>query len=272
MLNGIKHLILDMDGVLWRGDTPMPGLGQFFAGMDQGRVGYVLATNNATKTADQYTRKLARFGVDVPPEKILTSAETTAAYLSERHEPGTPVYIVGARGLFDAMRAHDFAIITPEEVEQGAVAPLVVVGFTPHVTYNDMAMAALLIRKGATFIGTNPDPAIPSELGILPGVGALLAFISAATDVQPLTIGKPGPIMFEQAMHRLGGTRINTAMVGDRLSTDIAGAKAAGLQAILVLSGISQEEDIAGSAVKPDYVFDDIAALSAELGSAPKIG
>jgi len=272
MLDEIKHLILDMDGVLWHGDMPLPGLQEFFATMDSEGITYVLATNNATKTPDEFTRKLARFGVEVPPAKVLTSAQTTAQYLSERHEAGTAVYIVGATGLFEAMRAHGFTIITPEEVEQGVTAPLVVVGFTPHVTYRDMAMAALLINKGAAFIGTNPDPSIPSELGILPGVGALLAFISAATNVLPLTIGKPEPIMFEQAMQQLGGTRSNTAMVGDRLSTDIAGAYAAGMRSILVLSGISTRAEAEASAVKPDFIFADIIELSREFSKKHEAG
>lgn len=272
MLDQINHLILDMDGVLWHGDTALPGLNDFFETMARADIAYVLATNNATKTPEEYVRKLAGFGVDVPADKILTSALTTAEYLAERHEPGTAVYLVGARGLFEAMRDRGFTIITPDEVEQGATAPLVVAGFTPQVTYREMAMAALLIGKGAAFIGTNPDPSIPSELGVMPGVGAILAFITAATEVSPMTIGKPGPIMFEQAMARLGGTREDTAMVGDRLSTDIAGAVTAGMKTILVLSGISQQADLAGSAVQPDWVFQDIAELTAVLNGAKEAG
>ena len=269
MLNDIKHLIMDMDGVLWRGETSMPGLATFFATLQREGIDFILATNNATKTAELYTQKLAHFGIDIEAELILTSAETTAQYLSERYERGTAVYIVGARGLHDAFRAHDFAIVTPAEVERGGTAPLVVAGFTPTVTYHDMAMATLLINRGATFYGTNPDPSFPSEQGDIPGTGALLAFIGTAAGVTPMTFGKPGPIMYEQALQRLGGTKANTAMVGDRLSTDIAGAVAAGLRSILVLTGISSREDISDSPYKPDFVFEDITELAAALSRVP---
>jgi 4-nitrophenyl phosphatase len=265
MLSQIRHLILDMDGVLWRGETPMPGLKAFFETLDRLSIGYVLATNNATRTADQYTNKLARFELDIAPDRILTSAETTAAMLSRQYAPQTPVYIVGAKGLYAAMEARGFTRVTAEAVEQGARPSLVVLGFTPHACYKDLAMAALLVNEGATFIGTNPDPSIPSELGPLPGAGALLALISASTGVEPQTIGKPGPVMFEHALERLGASKETTSMVGDRLSTDIAGAKAAGLWATLLLSGIATTDDIGASPYKPDFVFADIVELGTAL-------
>jgi 4-nitrophenyl phosphatase len=121
---------------------------------------------------------------------------------------------------------------------------LVVAGFNRHVTYPDLAMGALLVHKGATFIGTNPDPSIPTELGPLPGAGSLLAVIETATGVKPIIIGKPQPTVFMEAVRRLGGTLANTAMVGDRLSTDIAGGQGAGLHTILVLSGVASREQV----------------------------
>lgn len=265
MLDSIRNLILDMDGVLWHGNTPLPGLNAFFDALDNLGIGYVLATNNATKTAVMYTEKLARFGVDVAPERILTSAETTAAYLRERYEPGTTVYIVGDVGLRTALEAQGFTIASPAEIRGGARPPLVVAGFTPHACYDDFAMATVAINRGATFIGTNPDVTYPTELGPQPGAGALLALITAATGVTPSTVGKPGPIVFEQALKRLGGTHANTAMVGDRLSTDILGARNAGLRAILVLSGISTAAEAAAFEPAPDLIVTDIRELTARL-------
>ena len=163
------------------------------------------------------------------------------------------------------MGASGFNIIGADDVEQGATASLVVAGFTPYAVYRDLAMGSLLVHNGTTFVGTNPDPSIPSELGPLPGAGALFAVISTATGVEPITIGKPGPIMFEEAIRLLGSTKSDTAMVGDRLSTDIAGAKSAGLWAIMLLSGISTREDIKHSDIRPDFVFADITELSNEL-------
>ena len=261
----ITNLILDMDGVLWRGDTPLPGLPDFFATLRRLGIGFVMATNNATKTAAMYTAKLARFGVAVPPEQILTSAEATAAHLAGQYPPGSPVYIIGDKGLHEALAARGFRTVGPAEVRAGATAAAVVVGLSPDVTYEELAMGSLLVQRGAPFVGTNPDPTYPSELGPLPGAGALLAVISTATGIEPLLIGKPGPIVFQEAVKRLGGDPAGVAMVGDRLSTDIAGAKAAGLRAILVLSGISSREDVASSPAKPDFIFDDISALAAFL-------
>ena len=257
-----------MDGVLWHGETPVPGLVAFFETIDDLHIGYVMATNNATKTADQYTAKFKRFGVDIAPERILTSAETTADYLHSHYAPGSQVFIVGAKGLHDAMKARGFEIITADEVANGARPPLVVLGFTPHAVYKDLAMAALLVDNGAAFIGTNPDPSVPNELGPLPGAGALLSVITTSTGIQPQIIGKPEPIMFEHALKRLGSQKSDTAMVGDRLTTDIAGAKAAGLWGILLLSGISEAGDIHQADYRPDFVFTDIKELAAELALA----
>jgi 4-nitrophenyl phosphatase len=267
MLTHIKNLILDMDGVLWRGETPMPGLADFFATLRRRGMGFALATNNATKTAVMYTDKLARFGVHVPPEQIVTSAEATAGYLCQEYPNGATLYVVGDKGLHEAVAAQGFSILTAEQAEAGALADVVVVGFSRNATYHIMAMGAHLINRGARFIGTNPDPTFPSEIGPMPGAGALLAFIQAGTAVKPTIIGKPGPIMFQQAMQRIGGTPDNTAMVGDRLTTDIIGGQNAGLHTILVLSGVSKPEDVKIQDIRPDFVLADIAALTAVLAA-----
>lgn len=265
MTTPITHLILDMDGVLWHGDTPMPGLAGFFDTLRRLNIGFALATNNAAKTAAQYTDKLARFGVSIPPEQILTSAETTAGYLAHEYPAGAAVYVVGDKGLFEALEVRGFRFVTPADVRAGATADLVVVGFTPHACYDDLAMGAICVHRGARFIATNPDPSIPTEIGPMPGAGALQAVIRATTGVEPLVIGKPQPAVFREAVRRLGSAPASTAMVGDRLSTDIVGAKAAGLQAILVLSGISTRAEAENADVGPDYIFDDITALAAYL-------
>lgn len=261
----IKNLILDMDGVLWRGNTPMPGLAAFFETLRELEVGFVLATNNASKTAVQYTEKLASFGVTMPPEAILTSALATADYVSHQHPAGAIAYVAGGHGLHQALRDKGYRLLTPDEVWAGATAAFIAVGFHPEITYRELAAGALLVQRGAQFIGSNPDSTFPSEIGLLPGAGALIAFVATATGVTPTIIGKPGPIMFQEAMLRLGGTTDNTAMVGDRLGTDITGGKAAGLRTILVLSGITQPEELATSELQPDYILPDIAGLTERL-------
>jgi 4-nitrophenyl phosphatase len=267
-MNNIKNLILDMDGVLWHGDIPMRGLADFFDTLRQHNIQFVMATNNASKTPQQYVEKLAKFGVVVAQDQIFTSAEATGDYVLGKYEAGVNVFVVGDVGLQEAIQTRGFRLLSVEEVMGGGeTAVFVVAGFNPNATYPQMAAGALLIHKGADFIGTNPDLTYPSEYGPLPGAGSFLAFLQAATGVEPTVIGKPGPLIFQMAMQKLGGTRQNTAMVGDRLETDIAGGKAAGIQTILVLSGISQRADIANTnGLQPDMIFENIQ----EIGQAVK--
>lgn len=262
----IKNLIIDMDGVLWHGDTPLPGLADFFTTLHDLKINFVLATNNASKTPGQYVAKFSRFGIPIKEEQVLTSAEATASYLSEQYPAGTAVFVVGGDGIREGLSKRGFEILSVADVLDGRLAEAVVVGIWRGVTYDDFAAAAVCINHGAAFFGTNPDVNFPSEWGKLPGAGAFLALLQVTTNVEPTVIGKPGPIIFQDALKRLGSTRENTAMVGDRLNTDVAGGKAAGIHTILVLSGISTLADVAqANGLQPDYVFADINELAAKL-------
>jgi len=262
MAQSIRKLILDMDGVLWRGETPLGDLPRFFATLGDLGLGYMLATNNATKTQEQYVQKLARFGTDIPAGRILTSAETTGAYLARHYPPGTRVYVVGEKGLRHALRSRQFSLLEMDGyVSADTTTDLVVVGFTRETHYPELANAAVLINRGARFIGTNPDKTIPHELGFLPGAGSYLAFFEAATGREPTIIGKPNRFVFEEALRRLDARPEETAMVGDRIETDILGAGKVGLQTILLMSGVTDEERLATSEVRPDVVLANISAL-----------
>ncbi len=254
-LSRLRYLIVDMDGVLWRGDRPVPGLQEFFAFLRERGIRFVLATNNASKRPDQYAEKLARFGVEVPLEWILTSAQATAAYLAEREPEGTEVHVIGGDGLRAALTERGFVL-----TEEGA--RYVVVGWDPDLTWRKLARATLLIRRGAGFIGTNPDRTFPSEEGLVPGNGAQLAALEAATDVKPVVIGKPEPWLYREAMRRMGAAPEATGVVGDRLDTDIAGGIRLGLATILVLSGITAEEDLDGAPFRPSLVCSDVGELA----------
>lgn len=271
----LRHLILDMDGVLWRGDTPMPGLADFFTLMRRLDIGVMLATNNATKTVDNYVARLAGFGVDIPAARVITSATATASYLQTRYPPATPLYVVGEPGLRQILDEHGFTLTNQTNgsglpAEMAVQPAAVVAGLDRHLTYQRLAAAALHIQRGAAFFGTNPDVSLPHELGELPGAGAILAALQAATGVAPLIIGKPGPIMFQEALRRLGAAPETAAMVGDRLETDVVGGKNAGIPTILLLSGVTQPDDLAHSPVQPDFVFADIDALAEALIAARK--
>jgi len=254
-LREIRALLIDMDGVLWRGKTPMPGLTDFFDLLRERPIAFRVVTNNAGRTPDQYVDRLAGMGVRVTREEILTSGVATAQYLVAT-APGALVYVIGTEGFRQLLA--DYGL----HLSSGDRADFVVVGWDQELTFRKLADATILIRAGAKFIGTNPDVTWPDEQLLLPGNGATLAYLQASTSVAPLIIGKPERPMFDAALAALGTDRTATAMLGDRIETDILGAQDAGLRAILVLSGASSRADLEASPARPDWVFDDIQALT----------
>jgi 4-nitrophenyl phosphatase len=259
-LRAIQALIIDMDGVLWLDNTPLPGLVPFFGFLQRKTIPFILATNNASKTPDQYVRKLADFGVVIRPEHVLSSPLATAAYLKRELKAGARVYVVGQEGLNEAMQEAGFILL--DDLSQTADAVVAGVDFT--LTYDKLKYAALHIQRGARFVGTNGDLTFPAEEGPLPGAGAILAAIQAATGVRPITIGKPERLMFDIAVSKLGSSSAQTAMLGDRLETDILGGQRAGLKTILVTSGIDNETTILAKGIEPDAVFSGIEELTHE--------
>lgn len=257
-ITSIKSLIIDMDGVLWRGETPLPGLTDLFDFMHAQQMPYMLATNNATKTQAQYVQKFAKFNVEISPDRVLTSSIATAEYLKTQYAPGTRIHVLGQDGIRQATNDAGFEL-ADSDVEA------VVVGLDFELTYEKLRTATILINKGARFIGTNGDLTFPFEGGTAPGNGAVLAAISAATGQTPTTVGKPEQIVFQLALTKTGTPPEQTAMLGDRLETDILGGQRAGLKTILVLTGISKEADLPTSDVQPDWVFSGIDALVAAL-------
>lgn len=268
----IRNLILDMDGVLWHGDTPVPGLAEFFSSIRQQHMNFVLATNNATKISSDYSAKIARFGIEIDASNILTSAEVTALYLKHQSPDGAVIYVIGESGLRTAIQNQNFELIDSEGfISANMHADYVVAGMTRHVCYKQLASASHLINQGAKFVGTNPDVTFPTELGPLPGAGSILAFIQTATGAEPTIIGKPNHAIFDEAVRRLNGNLSDTVMVGDRLNTDIAGGHAAGLRTILLLSGISSRNDLIDSPVQPDWIFADLRELTVFLSTGQSV-
>ena len=256
LLRDLHHLIVDMDGVLYRGKEAIPGTGAFLDFLREQGIGFLLATNNSTKTPEQYVVKLAEMGVSVRPGEILTSAQATADYLRSIAPRDTRVFVVGMDGLFSALREAGFALVENN-------ADYVVAGMDFNVCYERLSQATLQIRAGARFIGTNADRTFPSERGITPGAGALLALLETATGVTPTVIGKPGTALVEQALAHLGAHPGTTGMLGDRLDTDILAGRRAGLVTLLVLSGVTAADTLAGSEIQPDLVFRDVGHLHA---------
>lgn len=253
-LNHIHALILDMDGVIWRGSEPIGNPTDILNRLSQAGFRFVFATNNATRTVDQYITKLSQFGVQVEPWQIVTSATATAAYLSELYPDGGTLFVIGEHGLIAALEEKHFSTGIEEPIA-------VVVGLDKGVTYQKLEAATLLIRQGLPFIVTNPDRTFPTPRGQVPGAGAILAALEAATDSRATIIGKPQPIMFQQALENLSISARQTLVVGDRLETDIAGGQAAGCHTALVLSGVSTEEMSRAWSPPPDLVLPDLASL-----------
>jgi 4-nitrophenyl phosphatase len=256
----VHGLILDMDGVLWRAETPIGDLPAIFDQFERRNWQVVLATNNATRSPDQYLDKLAGYGVKrLERWQIVNSAMAASHHLKQKHPEGGRVYVIGQDGLFEALKEQGF--IHSEEDDVLAV----VVGMDRQITYQKLSDATLLIRAGTPFIGTNPDRTFPTPEGLTPGTGAILAAIEAATDVPPQIIGKPGPAMYSLAMERLNTKPQHTLAVGDRLETDIAGAQTLGCLSAVVLSGVSTLEEVQNWQPPPDYVADDLADLLSKL-------
>jgi 4-nitrophenyl phosphatase len=248
----ITHLILDMDGVLYRGSEPLPRLGEFFAFLRGRRIPVMLVTNNATRTPQERSAKLAAMGAEVLPAEILTSAQAAARYLRRAYPAGTRVHVFGMPALGQALTEEGFVL-------GDADVKVVVASVDRDLNFEKVKIASRLIRGGARFIATNLDPNIPSEDGFLPGTGAMVAMLAAASGVAPTGIGKPEPIMYELAMAQMGAISETTAAVGDRVMTDIVGGKRAGLTTICVLSGASDRAE--AEAAGTDFIFADIGHL-----------
>jgi 4-nitrophenyl phosphatase len=206
-------------------------------------------------TPGQYEEKLAAMGVTLPAHLVVTSAIATGRHLRGVYPPGTRAFVVGMRGLREALFDDGYFI------EDDHVPELVVQGADFELTYDTLRKATLFIRGGASFVSTNPDRTFPSEEGLIPGAGAVAAALVAATDVQPLVIGKPAPTMFRVAAELLGSTPATTLVIGDRLDTDIGGALAAGMSAALVLTGVSTRAEAEAGPVRPTAIFPDLPAL-----------
>lgn len=259
--NTSPSLILDMDGTLMKGDQPLPGLAQFFSFLNQYHFPFLIVTNNATHSPQDYQAKLAQCEVRVGIDKVLTTAMVTASKLQSQYPAETAIYVIGQPALISAVKKAGFRILSGSAETTAAV----VVGGDPQLTYEKLKHATLHIQRGAHFIGTNPDVVYPTQEGLVPECGTTLAALQAATGVAPLIIGKPASPLFEQAMIHLATAPKDTVVVGDRLETDILGGQQAGCKTILITTGVDQAAFVKEKAIYPDHIVKSLLELTTLL-------
>ena len=236
----IKALILDMDGVVWKGDAPIGDLPATFKRIRERGLKFVFATNNGTKTPDEYKEKLKELGVEIQADQVVTSALGIAFLMAQKHPKGTKIFLIGENGMRAALEEKGFEIL---DVENAAQAEAVVMGIDRSINFQKVAEATLLVRAGRPFYTTNTDRTFPTPRGEIPGSGSWLSVVISATGIEPIVAGKPFPYLMELSLERLGTSKEETLVVGDRLETDIAAGKSVGCPTAFVLSGVSKLEE-----------------------------
>jgi NagD protein len=248
-----KNFFLDMDGVLLKGKTVIPGAAEFIENLKKNKIEYLILTNNNFYTTRDLAHRMQTIGLDVPAERIFTAAMATARFLRAQKEEGT-AFVIGEMGLTQAIHEAGYVLtdINPDYVVLGEVF-----GYN----MDQITKAIRLINDGALFIATNPDPTGPIEEGLIPATGALAALIEKATGKSPFFVGKPNPLMMRTALRYLGLHSENTIMVGDRMDTDIIAGIMSGMDTILVLSGVSTRDEIKSFPYRPTHILESVAEI-----------
>lgn len=254
---------MDMDGVLYRGDVPQPGLQEFFDFLNNSNIKYLLVTNNATMSSLDYQNKLAKMNVNVPADLIVTSGAATAQWVRKTAPEGAGMFIVGEEPLRKALLSEDNRYYWDDQHPR-----FVVQGADFHLTYETVRKACLLIRQGAQFVATNADPVFPSPDGLIPGAGSIGALLKTSTGKQPFVVGKPEPTMYLMALEQLGAKAEETVMIGDNLLTDIDGANRLGMKTILTLSGVTSEAEAETDPIKATENYKGLPELIAAWQAA----
>ncbi len=258
----IKSWLTDMDGVLVRENTPVPGAQEVIEKWRREGTEFLVLTNNSIFTPRDLAARLRSAGLNVPEERIWTSALATADFLKDQ-APGGTAHVIGEAGLFTAL--HEAGMVMTDRHPD-----YVVVGETRTYSFEAVTTAIRLIAGGARFIATNPDATGPTEQGIVPATGAISALITKATGREPYVVGKPNPMMFRSALNRIGAHSEETGMVGDRMDTDIIAGMEAGLHTVLVLTGITGIEELETFPFRPTEVLGSIRELLDPVEEEPE--
>ena len=249
---------MDMDGVLVREQHAIPGAMEFLARLRELGLPFLVLTNNSMYTRRDLAARLARTGIDVPETSIWTSALATAQFLEDQRPNGT-AFVVGESGLTTALHEVGYTMSEREP-------DYVVLGETRTYSFERITEAIRLVAAGSRFIATNPDNVGPTPDGPLPATGSVAALISRATGVEPYYVGKPNPLMMRSALNAIEAHSETTAMIGDRMDTDIVSGLEAGLETILVMTGVTTPGEAERYSYRPSRIVDSVAELVEELG------
>jgi glycerol 3-phosphatase-2 len=249
--------LVDLDGVAYHGHLPIEHASDSLAGARQRGLRLLFVTNNASREPEDVAAQLSGLDIPTTPDEVMTAAQACAALLRTRLEPGASVLVVGGRGLVTAVEQAGFRLASGADDAPDAVAQ----GFAPELGWSDLAEAAYAVAGGAWYVASNRDLSLPTARGFAPGNGALVGAVVAATGVEPDSAGKPAPTMYRLAVDRVGAQR--PLVIGDRLDTDLAGARAGGYPGLHVLTGVSGARDavLAEPALRPHYVGADLRSL-----------
>ena len=254
----IRSWLVDMDGVLVRGEHAIAGAAEFIRRLRERELPFLVLTNNSIYTRRDLAARLALSEIDVPEDAIWTSALATARFLDDQR-PGGSAFAIGEAGLTTAL--HDVGYTLTERAPD-----YVVLGETRTYSFERITTAIRLVAAGARFIATNPDPTGPGPTGLVPATGSVAALITRATGVEPYYVGKPNPLMMRSALNAINAHSETTAMVGDRMDTDVVAGLEAGMHTILVLTGSTHREQAEAFPYRPSRIVDSIADLVDELG------
>lgn len=244
-MKNYKAYLIDLDGTMYRGEESIEEAIHFVKALESKGIPYLFVTNNSARTPEQVADKLVNFGIPATAGHVFTTSMATAIYL-DKWKKGASVHVIGEEGLHHALTEKGFTF-TEENPDA------VIMGIDREINYEKLAIACIAVRNGAKFISTNGDIAIPTERGLLPGNGSLTAIVSVSTTVKPTFIGKPEVIMMEQAIEILGVSMDEAIMVGDNYDTDILAGINAGMDTLLVHTGVTQKEHLGNYDVQPTY-------------------
>ncbi|HEY7349007.1 MAG TPA: HAD-IIA family hydrolase [Ktedonobacterales bacterium] len=255
-----QNYFFDLDGVIYRGNERLPGAREFIEWIEATGRTYLYLSNNSMSTPAQVAARLEAIGMPAPLERVVTAGSAAAAYLGHTY-PGARAFVLGLPPLAQMVAA---AGLHPLSEAEGAQAEVVLVGLDRKLTYARLSVAVQAVLNGAAFVTVNRDPLLPVEDKLEPGAGSIAAALEASTGVSPYIVGKPEPGIILEALRLIGGRAEETVMIGDGITLDIPAGHNAGLDTILLLSGITPRAQLAAAAIQPDAVYEDLAHLLAE--------